>query len=471
MAMTPLSEILRNRVRQYPSLFNCSTVIWYREWPDEALQVVGERFIQDLYLEPEITKGLILSCKYMHKTVVKLSEDYLRLESRQNYITPKSYLELIYLVQALIGQQRKKIDDKRQMYAVGVKKLLETAENVKKMEEILIEKTPQLVKTKEEVSKMAKKIQEQADAMEPKRKKVEVEEGKVNERVKEAELIKEECDKDLSEARPKLKKAEEALNTLDQNEINKLKAMLTPPDTVRLVLEAVCVLCSVRPVSIPGPINPKERVLSYWEASKKFMGEKDFLQKLINYDKDNISENVINRIRSEYVSRTNDFNPKRAEKASSAVKGLCEWVLAIDDYEKVLRIVRPKQQRATEARKEVEDLQISLKKTQEELMQLTQEISKLKEEYNFTLKKEESLERDIIKCETQIKRAGILVNGLSGERNRWGKLTESLQKSLEFVVGDVLISSATISYLGNFFFFFFPIRHLIYIISIIYGNV
>jgi dynein heavy chain len=36
------------------------------------------------------------------------------------------------------------------------------------------------------------------------------------------------------------------------------------------------------------------------------------------------------------------FNAKRVEKASSAAKGLCEWVLALDEYEKVLRVVRPK---------------------------------------------------------------------------------------------------------------------------------
>jgi dynein heavy chain len=50
--------------------------------------------------------------------------------------------------------------------------------------------------------------------------------------VKEAEVIKQECEKDLSVAKPKLKKAEDALNTLDSNDINSIKAMLKPPETV-----------------------------------------------------------------------------------------------------------------------------------------------------------------------------------------------------------------------------------------------
>jgi dynein heavy chain len=39
------------------------------------------------------------------------------------------------------------------------------------------------------------------------------------------------------------------------------------------------------------------------------------------------------------------FNPKRVEKASSAAKGICEWLLALDEYDKVLKLIRPKQEK------------------------------------------------------------------------------------------------------------------------------
>jgi dynein heavy chain len=107
-------------------------------------------------------------------------------------------------------------------------------------------------------------------------------------------------------------------------------------------MEAVCVLCGIPPIAIPNPKNPKERIQSYWEASKKFMSDKDFLHTLISYDKDNIREDIMRRVREKYISQKDVFNVKRVEKASSAAKGLCEWILALDDYEKVLRIVRPK---------------------------------------------------------------------------------------------------------------------------------
>ena len=107
-------------------------------------------------------------------------------------------------------------------------------------------------------------------------------------------------------------------------------------------MESVCVLCGVPAMIIPNPNNPKERIPSFWEASKKFLTEKDFLSKLIKYDKNSINPQIMQRVRDKYISNTQSYNPKRVEKASSAAKGLCEWVLALNEYEKVLRVVRPK---------------------------------------------------------------------------------------------------------------------------------
>lgn len=54
------------------------------------------------------------------------------------------------------------------------------------------------------------------------------------------------------------------------------------------------------------------------------------------------------KIRDKYVTHA-DFNPKRVEKASNAAKGFCEWILAMDEYEKVLTNVKPKIERYNES--------------------------------------------------------------------------------------------------------------------------
>ena len=84
---------------------------------------------------------------------------------------------------------------------------------------------------------------------------------------------------------------------------------------------------------------------NYWEASKKLIATKTFRQDLENLDPSDISDNIIETVRDKYISRTADFNPKRVEKASSAAMGLCLWILGMDEYVKVVKYIKPKQEK------------------------------------------------------------------------------------------------------------------------------
>ncbi len=42
LAMSPVGEAFRNRLRQFPSLINCCTIDWFTEWPEEALLGVAK---------------------------------------------------------------------------------------------------------------------------------------------------------------------------------------------------------------------------------------------------------------------------------------------------------------------------------------------------------------------------------------------------------------------------------------------
>ena len=63
-----------------------------------------------------------------------------------------------------------------------------------------------------------------------------------NEQAEAAQAIKEECDADLALAIPILEAALAALNTLTTADITVVKSMKSPPDGVRLVMQAVCIM-------------------------------------------------------------------------------------------------------------------------------------------------------------------------------------------------------------------------------------
>ena len=43
LAFSPVGDAFRNRLRMFPSLVNCCTIDWFREWPAEALYAVAKQ--------------------------------------------------------------------------------------------------------------------------------------------------------------------------------------------------------------------------------------------------------------------------------------------------------------------------------------------------------------------------------------------------------------------------------------------
>lgn len=77
--MSPIGTSLRERIRNFPSLVNCCTIDWFTKWPDEALEAVADRFLQDEYDDSkdiEIKKRLIKMCQQIHNDMVDLSNKY-----------------------------------------------------------------------------------------------------------------------------------------------------------------------------------------------------------------------------------------------------------------------------------------------------------------------------------------------------------------------------------------------------------
>uniref|UniRef100_A0A8D9FHT6 Dynein heavy chain 7, axonemal n=1 Tax=Cacopsylla melanoneura TaxID=428564 RepID=A0A8D9FHT6_9HEMI len=66
-----------------------------------------------------------------------------------------------------------------------------------------------------------------------------------------AQAMKSECEAILADAIPILSAAESALNTLTQADIGMVKTMKTPPEIVKVVLKAVCILKGVKPDRTP----------------------------------------------------------------------------------------------------------------------------------------------------------------------------------------------------------------------------
>ena len=62
-----------------------------------------------------------------------------------------------------------------------------------------------------------------------------------------------------------------------------------------------------------------------------------FLESLKEFDKDNIPNKIMQKIREKYTSK-DDFHPSLIKNVSSACEGLCSWVRAIEVYDRVAKV-------------------------------------------------------------------------------------------------------------------------------------
>ena len=81
-----------------------------QSWPDDALAIVAQRFLDEVEMDDSTKDGCVEMCKEFHQTTRKLSDRYLATLQRHNYVTPTSYLELISTYKTLLSRKRRCCD-------------------------------------------------------------------------------------------------------------------------------------------------------------------------------------------------------------------------------------------------------------------------------------------------------------------------------------------------------------------------
>ncbi|CAH1790213.1 unnamed protein product [Owenia fusiformis] len=449
LAMSPIGDAFRNRLRKFPSLVNCCTIDWFQAWPADALQAVATRFLDEIEMPQETRSGCIEICQEFHQTTSDLSDRFLNELDRHNYVTPTSYLELISTFKALLDEKRTEVMTNKQRYEVGLEKLQSAASQVSTMQVELTELQPQLVVASKDVDEIMVIIEKESVEVAKVEKVVKADEAVANEQASAAKSIKDECDSELAEAIPILNQALAALNTLTQQDITLVKSMKNPPGMVKLVMEAVCVLKGVKPEKTPDPSGSGKKIEDYWGPAKRMLGDMKFLEGLRDYDKDNIPVAYMKVIRSKYITNP-DFDPDKIRQASTACEGLCKWVRAMDSYDKVAKIVAPKKIALKKAEDELAVAMEGLRKKQASLREVQDKLAKLQEKLDANKQKKLDLENQVELCSKKLERAEQLIGGLGGEKDRWSQNAIELGKLYTDLTGNVLISSGLVAYLGAF---------------------
>merc|ERR1719201_1842262 len=448
LCLSPIGDAFRNRLRNYPSLVNCCTIDWFMEWPREALSRVGLQFLAKSDLAEDVQGGLTSVMVEMQQGIYELTTKFRTSERRHYYVTPTSYLELISSFLQLISQQQSLVSTAKSRYDIGLQKIKETSEMIAVMQIELNDLQPVLKKTSEENAELMIVITKNKEEAAIKKVSVEKDEAEAKIVADGANEMQESCEKDLAEAMPALEAAISALNNLKKSDINEVNSMKNPPGAVVLTSHALCIMFDIPPQKVKAP-DGKGKIDDYWGvAKKKLWSDSNLIQKMMEYDKDNMSAKLVNEITP---FRTNpDFTPEIVKKGSVAAAGIAQWVHAMIIYDKVAKEVGPKKEQLAQAQSELAEAMTLLASKQAELKEDLDKVAQLEADFESAVQKQQDLEFKSEQCKSRLARAETLISNLGGEQERWAVASKKLGVAYDNLTGDILVSAGVIAYLGVF---------------------
>ena len=448
VALSPFGDAFMRRTQVFPALINSCTVEWYHAWGEEAYFAVARHHLSNSLVAGEIpsdpedseegskavsTADVCKLCVTMTRTVNQQIVKTTSGAASTPVITAKFFVELVKLYQSMLVEQDKKLRDGLYRLGGGLTALKECNETVDRMQLDLTALQPQLAQMAQDTADLLVQIaadQEEADSV---KSVVSKEQKKIAKVTSQCETIRKDAAKDLEAAMPNLQAAIEALNSLNKQDITEVKSFTKPPKMVMRVMEAVCVLKGLEPS---------------WSQSQKVLMDMNFLDSLKQFDRDHVAEETQKALKA-YVNDP-DFSPEKLERTSTACKSICMWVIAIDKYSEVTRVVNPKKKRLKEAQDKLDEMQAELGAKMAELHDVNARVQALQDKYEASLQRRDDFESQMIDTKIRLSRAEKLTSQLGGERKRWAEMNAKLQRDHEQLVGNTLLAAGCIAYTGPF---------------------
>lgn len=459
LCMSPLNAKFAERARKFPGLISGPTIDWFLPWPEDALIAVSKGFIQDYPMECDATTKLALMTHMgmVHRIVTDLCEEYFQKMRRRVYQTPKSYLSFIESYKKMYSVKIDEIKVKEQRVNLGLKKLIQGAEDVRAMSIVLADEQVKLQKATEETNTMLQSLQVSSAEAHKEGDQVAQIKAKCEEDAARISAEKELCEKDLAKAKPFVEEAETAIDSIKPAHIGEIKKLAKPADIIRLVFDGVLILfknqlCQVKPTKL----NVAKQEIDFIETSfspfaQSVMSDSNFLKNVQNFGA--VGKDMINEETIEFLCpymELEGFLPSVAKNASLAAEGLCTWVRAMKFYHEASKIVKPKLEALMIAEGQMEAANKALNAAELRLSKCKERLSELQNMFEAQMSEKKRIEDGANALARKMQQASDLINGLAGERVRWTDDSNNFADLKRRLVGDCAVACAFVSYCGPF---------------------
>ena len=460
LCFSPIGSGLRDKIRMFPALVNCCTIDWFFEWPTDALVSVAEKFIGQVNVPEDVKAKCVEMVKFFHIDTQRWADDFLKKLKRNYYVTPTSFIEMINQFKGLLEEKTESVSTQQFKYQNGYTMIIEADESVEGIKQTLKEMAPGLEKAKIECEIIVAET-------EIKKKDAEVVQAYVAEEKSACEIIaskaksiSEDCRKELNEVLPVIEKALESLNNVDKSNFEKMRG---PSIAQPLQILAQCLAITIGfPEEKMMNADTMRQETDWKKTTQKLYLNINLLIKtmkefndidgkdVIENDIRVMDEKTFQRVIKIFSENPKSLDPEKIKYANGAAGDILTWVESQVKLQPTEIGARPKRANYLSAKKEYEQANAKLELKQRELKAKEDELAQYTKKLEESLARKKYLEDEFRMCKLKLDRSEILIENLKDEKERWRDLAEELKVELGNLVGDVLLSSAVISYLGPF---------------------
>lgn len=140
----------------------------------------------------------------------------------------------------------------------------------------------------------------------------------------------------------------------------------------------------------------------------------------------------------------------KVKGASAPCAALLGWINAVIQTNNALLVVEPKKAELAQANADLKNAKENLAVKQAALKVIMDKVAKLEEDAKKTKKQVDDLEEGVATCKRRIEIAGVLVDGLKGEKVAWAASLKKLRGDSKSITGDMFMCACTIAYMPPF---------------------
>eukprot|EP00873_Tetraselmis_striata_P027558 jgi/Tetstr1/447822/TSEL_035152.t1 len=454
LATDPTSALFSSRLREFPQLISLCHVTCVDQWSSSSRTAVAEVALSrvsllgpdGLYADHRET--IIRACVQIHRTMLALSKDYSSKDPLFR-VANAEFLELLKQVPPMLKHMQSNSGDQHDKYIEGVNNMKDLAYKIKQLEEALISIQPAILASSDETERLLQRVHAEQDEASMMQQQLEIEEKAAEKSAVEAYSLRDQCDADLEASMPPLRRALKELQNINKGDIAELKSLKNPPVSVKVVMKAVCHMLGAIPQGIQDRRNlePEVEDALWWRESMKLLGQINFMEILLTFDKNSIPESVIKQV--DYFTSQPEFNAKSIAKVSKAATCLCRWVLAIDMYHDTKNVIGPKTDALHRAERQLLEKQARLEKKRETLDAIHASVEDLKFKYESAMAHRDQLQVDMRNATEKVERARHVLKALTTEKAQWEAAALELNHNVDDALGNTLLASAFVAYCGS----------------------